>query len=198
MIFFYLSRYLGRPLSWEFFRCDSRAPQGPIGRDEHIVALGEDHPTIAFTVWELLESFGFEIKTEATAPTLWVIESLAVTTVVDGERRTTSIALHNSAYLGVLSLKIRRSTHLATRHGHVFPHLPPNDCLHLPGRLARRGVAQNQNGGQVRCKAWFGRLSSSLFLNVFRVLSAFRLWLCNHPGLRNKAKAWPCFSRNQY
>jgi hypothetical protein len=32
----------------------------------------------------------------------------------------------------------------------------PNDCVHLPGRLQRRGVAQNQNGGPVRCSALFG------------------------------------------
>ena len=32
--------------------------------------------------------------------------------------------------------------------GVVKPH---NDCVHLPGRLQRRGIAQNKNGGPVRC-----------------------------------------------
>jgi hypothetical protein len=37
---------------------------------------------------------------------------------------------------------------------------PANDCVHLPGRLLRRGVAQNQNGGPVRCNALFGGCTS--------------------------------------
>ena len=45
----------------------------------------------------------------------------------------------------------------------------PNDCVHLPGRLQRRGVAQNQNGGPVRCNALFGGFTDK---QTYRLTSA--------------------------
>src|SRR5262245_11384685 len=41
----------------------------------------------------------------------------------------------------------------SARHGRRNPVVRPNDCVHLPGRLQRHGVAQDQNGGPVRYNA---------------------------------------------
>lgn len=46
-----------------------------------------------------------------------------------------------------------------------------NDCVHLPGRLLRRDVAQNQNDGPVRCNALFANAPHSTPKNSFNNLS---------------------------
>jgi hypothetical protein len=41
--------------------------------------------------------------------------------------------------------------------------LAANDCVHLPGRLERRGVAQNQNGGPGQLQPLFSGWTSAVY-----------------------------------
>jgi len=58
---------------------------------------------------------------------------------------------------------------------------PPNGCVHLPGRLQRRSVSENQSAGPVKCNAWFAGDPSSKDSKL--TIPATRLPIPLHPRI---------------